>query len=70
MIESIVFVLIVWIQTNESCKCLLAQCEVIKLVLENDATMKERIGDGVVACFELLLCKRDLRKVELSFVRV
>lgn len=70
MIKSIVFVLIAWILTDEPCECFLTQCEVIKFIFEDDATVVERIRDGVVACLELLLCEWDLRKVELTLVRI
>lgn len=62
--------LIAWILTDEPCECFLTQCEVIKFIFEDDATVVERIRDGVVACLELLLCEWDLRKVELTLVRI
>ena len=70
MVERIVFVLVARILTDEPCQGFLAQVEVVELILEDDTTVIERIGEGVVARLELLCFERDLCKIELTLVRV
>ena len=70
MIVGFVAVLILWVVVDETTQSLLAETEVVELILEDDTRMEQSVFQELVALGDLLWCERYLCQVILTLVRV
>ena len=70
VIPRLVITLVFRVLAGQSCKGLLAQRQVVELVLEDDAGVEQTFLDDIVALGHLFLSKRNLCQVVLAVMRV